>query len=88
MTPDNTLSDELSEECPECESEDIEWGHDGEAASQYCNECEAYVRFVYTGENDDRFEAVCDGCGLNTIVEWDGQRGLCDICRMRADRNV
>lgn len=33
----------------------------------------------------DRFEAVCEGCGLNTIVEWDGEEGLCDRCRTEVD---
>ena len=30
---------------------------------------------------NERFEAACDGCGLVKLVEWDGERGLCDTCR-------
>lgn len=36
----------------------------------------------------ERFEAVCEGCGLNTIVGWDGKKGLCDRCRFEEERNV
>lgn len=30
----------------------------------------------------ERFEAVCEGCGLTKIVEWDGEQGLCGSCRI------
>jgi hypothetical protein len=31
----------------------------------------------------EEFEAVCEGCGLNTIVIWDGEEGLCKKCRSK-----
>lgn len=51
MTSKNTPSDELSEQCPQCESEDIEWGHDATMSGMYCNDCEAYVEFVDTEQH-------------------------------------
>lgn len=45
------LGEQLPQCCPECGSEDTEWGHDATAAGQYCNECEAYVQFVDTEDH-------------------------------------
>ena len=36
----------------------------------------------------ERFEAVCEGCGLNTIVGWDGEVGLCDLCRSKRSQGT
>lgn len=33
-------------------------------------------------EEKKRFVAACDGCGLVTIVTWDGERGFCDDCKL------
>jgi len=36
-----------------------------------------------TSEETERFEAVCEDCGLTKIVTWDGEKGICDGCRFK-----